>query len=176
MFNKKIKIYVARSMTGRDKATVVEEALKDKKFLEDCEIEVLCPVSAEQVKAEHKPLKSNKRHMDVYWRRDKEMIREAHVIIDATPHLKSEGVSHEIGYGRYYLWRKVIRIFPEGMMPPQSSIAFYEDDYITDDWRDAVMEIYRTHGTYFKRLKWRLDIFNRCLPKAFWHSFLEFLR
>lgn len=176
MFDKKVKIYLARGMTGRNKAEVVAEAQKDRKFLRECEIDVLCPVEVEGVKAENKPLRSTKKHMDEYWSRDKEMVREAHVIVVATPINNSEGVTHELGYGRYHLWKKVIRVFPEGQMPGAESISFYEDDYVTDDWRDAVMEIYRTHGTWFKRFKWRLNIYRRSYLKAVWYKFLEWFR
>lgn len=176
MFNKKVSVYVARGMTGRDKAELVAEATRDREFLERCEINVLCPVTAEGVKSEHRTLRSSKKQMDQYWFRDKAMIREANVVVDATPLLKSEGVSHEIGYGRYFLWKKVVRVFPPGQLPLKSSVAFYEDDYLTDSWTDAVMEIYRTHGTYWKRLKWRLSIINRCLLRAIGLWFLELFR
>lgn len=168
-----IKVYTARGMTGRNKADVVAEAAADKDFLERAGFTVLCPVAAENVKAENKVLNSTKAQMDTYWTRDKEMIREAHLVMDMTPHLKSEGVAHEIGYARYFLWKKVIRVYPLGMLPSNSSVAFYEDDYLTDSLIDAINEALLTHGTPWLRLKWRLKLYNRCLLKAWRYKLQE---
>jgi hypothetical protein len=176
MFDKKIKIYPARAMTNRIKEDVVKDARRDKEFLEKAGIEVLCPVLKEKVAATKTILSSDVKHMQVYWPQDKKMIREAHIIFDMTPQLNSEGVKHEIGYARYHLWKKVIRIYPLGQIPPASSIAAMEDDYLTDNLIDAVGEAYRTHGSYLKRLIWRLGIYKRSWLKAKWYRFLEFLR
>ena len=171
-----ISAYLCRGMTGRDKAEVVKEATEDKEFFEKCGIRINCPVAEEKVKAEHKPLKSTVNHLTKYWRRDKELIRASNVVIDMTPHLNSEGVKHELGYGRYSLWKPVVRIYPEGQLPPKASVAFFEDDYITDSRIDALEYILRVHGTQYKRLKWRLDLLNRCLLKWVWYQVLELFR
>lgn len=171
-----IKIYLARGMSGRSKAEVVKEAKRDKEFLEKAGFKVLCPVLEEGIKAESGEILASIEEMNEHWRRDKAMIREAHVVWDMTPHLKSEGVLHEIGYARYHLWKKVFRIFPAGQLPPPSSIAFYEDDYVTDDLMDAVGELLRAHGTLLKRLNWRLSLYNRCFLKAVWYRLQEWFK
>ncbi len=160
-----ISCYVARAMTGRIKEDVVNEAKQDKEFLEKAGLTVLCPVAEENVKPAQQILLSSKKAMDGYWPRDKAMIREAHVLFDASPHLNSEGVKHELGYGRYCLWKPVVRIFPEGKLPIQSSVARYEDDYICDSLVEAIEYVYRAHGSWFKRVGWRLKMLNRSLPK-----------
>jgi hypothetical protein len=170
MFDKKIKIYVARGMTGRIKEDVVKEAKHDKEFLEKAGIEVLCPVLKEHVQATKAVLQSDLKHMKIFWPTDKLMIQEAHIVLDMTPHLNSEGVKHEIGLCRYGYWKKVIRVYPLGQIPPVSSVAALEDDYLTDDIRDAIIEAYRTHGTWFKRFMWRFRLYKRCILH---HYFLK---
>ncbi len=150
-----INLYLARSMSGRVKEEVVSEAQSDKQFFESAGFKVLCPVIAENVKPTQEKLIASKKAMDQYWPRDKEMIREAHLVLDMTPGLKSEGVSHEIGYARYTLWKPVIRVYEEGKLPIKSSVAWFEDDCIVDDKRLVIEYILRVHGTFYKRLKWR---------------------
>src|SRR6266850_3759357 len=155
-----IKIYLARGMTGRIKENVVKEAQQDKQFLDQAGFNVLCPVTEEKIKAENKVLQSTYQHMVKYWARDKQMIRESNLVFDMTPHLKSEGVAHEVAYARYLLWKPVIRIFPEGQIPPKSSIAHFEDDFICDSLLEAIEYSLRVHGILWKRAKWRLNMIN----------------
>jgi len=165
MFNKKPKIYIARSMTGRDQAEVVLEAKMDKEFFEACGITVLCPVLKEKVKPVHKILQSDKKHMNVYWPADKRMIRECNVLVNRSPHTASQGVIREHGLQRYGYWKPVVSIYPEGQMPPDSAVPFYEDDVVTDSRVMAVEYILRVHGTYWKRLKWRFKMYRRSFLK-----------
>lgn len=169
-----IKIYAARSMTGRVKEHVVAEAKQDKEFLERAGFQVLCPVSAEGVQPTKQVLLSSKKAMDSFWPRDKQMIRESHVVFDMTPSFNSEGVKHELGYARYALWKPVVRIFPIGKLPPRSSVAFYEDDCLCDSLLEAVEYVYRVHGTKLKRFNWRIKMLNRCLLKWLWYQIGEF--
>ncbi len=166
---RRIRIYVARGMTGRPAAEVVAEAKRDKTFLEAAGLEVLDPVSEEGVKPSKKPILSSPAAMNKYWKRDKQMIREADVLLDMSPHLPSMGVIREHGYARYHLWKKTVSVFPFGMLPPAGAVCYHEDDYVTDNILDAVVEIYRTHGSLFKRLKWRLAMYNRCWVKSLLH-------
>lgn len=160
-----IKIYVARAMSGRVKEDVVNDAKKDKEFFEKAGLTVLCPVTEEHVEPTKQVLRASKQAMDRYWNRDKEMIRQAHILFNMSPDQPSLGVIREHGYARYCLWKKVISVFPPGKLPSKAAVCHYEDDYVTDDVMDAVGEAYRTHGTLFKRLKWRLSMLNRCLAK-----------
>lgn len=168
--------YTARGMTGRIKEEVVKEATADKEFLEKAGFKVLCPVISEGVKPTQQVLMSSKKAMDEYWPRDKQMIREAHLVFDMSPHMNSEGVKHELGYARYSLWKPVIRIYPSGKLPPKSSIAHFEDDFICDSLLEAVEYAHRVHGTRKKRLLWRLRLINRCLPKWIKYQLLEWIR
>lgn len=169
-----LKVYPARGMTNRKKDEVVSEATAQKEFLEKAGFIVLCPVAEEKVKAENKPLRSTYEHMVKYWARDKQMIREANLVFDMTPHLNSEGVKHELGYARYSLFKPIVRVFPEGQLPPKASIAHFEDDYVCDSLLEAVEYSLRVHGTFYKRVKWRLAMLNRCLLKWIWYQIREF--
>lgn len=169
-----VKIYTATAMTGLVKEDVVREARERKDFLERAGFTVLDPVIAEGVKPTKEKLHSSKKAMDVFWKRDKEMVREAHVVFDTSPHLNSEGCKHEIGLARYAYWKPVVRIFPTGHLPYKSSIAYYEDDFVCDSLIEAIEYVLRVHGTFYKRLLWRLSMLNRCLPKWIWHQIGEF--
>lgn len=161
-------------MTGRIKEEVVAEAVREKKWLEDAGFEVLCPVVVENVEPTKQTLLSSKKAMTVFWPRDKAMIREANLVFDMTPGMKSEGVAHEIGYSRYALWKPVVRVYPTGKLPPRSSVAYFEDDVVCDSLEEAIEYAYRVHGTFLKRLKWRLDMLNRSFPKWVIHQLQEF--
>lgn len=169
-----LRIYACRGMTGRIKEDVVKEAMVDKEYLEKAGFIVLDPVTSEGVQPTKERLVSSKKAMDDYWPRDKKMIRDAHLIFDMTPHLNSEGCKHEIGYGRYSLWKPIVRIFPKGQLPFKSSIAFYEDDCVVDSLEEAIEYSLRVHGTFWKRLKWRLNLLNRCLPRWVFFQLKEF--
>lgn len=168
-----IKVYVARAMSGRVKEEVVREAKADKEYLEKLGFTVLDPVTSENVEATKDILMSPKEIMDVYWPRDKAMIREAHVVFNMSPHTASLGVMREHGYARYHLWKKTVSVFPAGKAPAEGAIAYYEDDLVTDHILIAALDCLRSHGTFWRRAKWRLTLFARCLPKAIWHHLKE---
>lgn len=168
-----LKVYLAHGMTGRPGTEVVAESEIALKILNDNGIEVLDPVTAEKVKPSEAKINTPYNTLDGYWRRDKEMIREAHALIDLTPDRKSEGVSHEIGYARYHLWKKVIRVYPKGKIPSNLSVAFFEDDYITDSLEEAAKEVIKTHGTWYKRFTWRLKLYLRSWPKSVYYRAME---
>ena len=169
-----IKIYTARAMSGRSMEEVVREAYFDKWLFEKNGIKVLDPVSVEGVKPKKKKLKASKNLMKKYWPRDKAMIREAHVFVDCTPHLKSQGVERESGYARYCLWKPIVRLFPFNQLPAEGSVAYFEDDIITDDLIKAVQLIKDKWGTPKKRIIWRLNLLRRCLWKFILYQLKEF--
>lgn len=168
-----IKVYVARAMTGRIKEDVVREAKADKLYLESLGFTVLDPVTSEGVEETKDILLSTKEVMDVFWPRDKQMIRDAHVVFNMSPHLPSLGVMREHGYARYHLWKKTITVFQHANMPAEGAICYYEDDLVTDTLEKAAQDALRTHGTFWKRCKWRIALYFRCLPKAIWHHLKE---
>ncbi len=163
-------------MSGRNKLDVVAEATAARMFVEFCGHEALCPVTAEEVKAEDATLLATKEQMDTYWYRDKAMIREANVIFDMTPMMNSEGSKHEIGYARYFLWKPVLRVFPYQKLPASSSVAYFEDDSLTEGLNQAINVAEELWGTRWKRFKWRVRLYRRSYLKACWYKLLEWFR
>lgn len=170
-----IKVYMARAMSGLPANEVVAVARAQKEFLEKAGYTVLCPVVAENVKAVKKPIQSTKKLMDTYWARDKQMIREADIVFIMSPDRGSLGCIREYGYARYHLQKKVITVFPEGKLPPEGAVAYYEDDFVTDSLIIAAGEGLRTHGNYLGRLKWKLGVVNKSLLKSILHQTQEWL-
>lgn len=168
-----VKIYLAHGMTGRAGTEVVQESEKALEVFSRYGIQVLDPVTAEKVKPSKKAINTDYKTLDGYWKRDKEMIREAHVLVDITPERKSEGVAHEIGYARYFLWKPVIRVYPKGQVPSNLSVAYFENDFIVDDLDVAARYIDRMYGTWFKRFIWRIQLYRRSWIKASFYKLKE---
>lgn len=171
-----IKIYLARAMTGRVKQDVVEEAKADKEFLEKAGFKVLCPVAEEAVESSNEKLVASKEKMAGYWKRDKEMIRESHILFHMSPHLNSAGAWQEVGYKRYHLQGPVVHIYPQGDLPHSGAIPRLENDYVCDSLLEAVEYTLRMHGTFWKRTKWRLAKLNRCLLKSIKYQAQEWVK
>lgn len=168
-----MKIYTARGMSNRPRKQVYKEAQRDRAMLRSHGITPLCPVEKEQVKNTAGTLLATKEQMDKFWSEDKALIREAHVLFDMTPELKSEGVAHEIGYARYFLFKPIVRVYPEGRMPVASSIAFYEADLVVDSIEEAIKIAKQRWGTVFNRFNWRIKMYRKSLLKAIFHKLGE---
>lgn len=169
-----LKVYTARGMTGRKAIDVYYEAKRDKRYLEKHGFTVLDPVAEEGVRPKKKAIKTTYKQLVKFWNRDKQMIREAHVLFDMTPWLKSEGVSHEIAYARYHLWKPVVRVYNEKYPRPSAgSVAYFEDDLLARDIDHAIYESERKWGTFYRRFVWRVMLYNRCLLKALWYRLKE---
>jgi hypothetical protein len=166
-----MKVYCAKRMTGVPGRQLVAEAKRNKIILEKHGITVLDPVLAEKVKRTYRPLHNGFSTLKKYWFRDKALIQEAHAILDCTPQFNSEGVKHEIGYARYFLWKPVVRIYPD--LGP--SVARIEDDFIAGSLDEAADMMNEKWGTWWKRFKWRLLLVNRCLPKFLWLQLKEWV-
>jgi hypothetical protein len=170
-----IKIYTAAKMTGRDQKEMVENAKRNKRIFEAAGIIVLDPILEEHVKSQSGPLVDKPLNvLKGYWKRDKEMIREAHVIVDTTPEMKSEGASHELGYARYALWKPVVRLYG-AEAKPLSAIVYFEDDLIVHSPEEAAIQIVKYWGTWSRRFVWRFSLFNRCLLRWMWYQLLEWI-
>lgn len=168
-----VKIYQAAKMTGRDRKEMVEMAVRNKKIFEGMGVTVLDPILEEHVK----PLKgilidTPMALLKDYWSRDKEMIRECHVVVDTTPGEKSEGVAHEIGYARYSLWKPIVRMYPT-MDKPASAIVYFEDDLVVHSVEEAAIQINKYWGSFAKRALWRFGLLNRCLLKWCFYQLKE---
>lgn len=168
-----IKVYTACSMTGHKMDEIVERNKHAKKVLESSGITILDPVLAEHIKSENRVLGEKPLNvLKSYWNRDKEMIRESHVLLDITPTDKSEGAEHERAYARYCLWKPIVRVFPIGINP-SNFIPYFEDDLITHSLEEASIQIVKYWGSFAKRAMWRIAMLNRCLLKWIWYQIRE---
>lgn len=158
-----LKAYCARAMTGRLKSVVLEEARQANKYLQVFGITPLDPVTQEGIENVPDVIDAPKDHLQKFWQRDKEMIREAHIVFDFSPKMKSEGVAHEVAYARYFLWKPVIRVYASQAEVPEVSVARIEDDYLAPNFGMAVEYALKNFRTRRQRIAWRLKLLNRCL-------------
>lgn len=162
----KIKIYVAHRMTGRYQDELVQEAALTTRVLTNFGFEVLDPIIEEKIQSVHEVLGSGTvgpHLLEQYWRRDKEMIRDADLLLDYNTHNKSDGAITEIGYTRFGLWKPVIRILPQGGF----AISRLEHDFVTETLVEAVALMVDKFGTYEHLRKWRQAMWDRCFAKWF---------
>ncbi len=145
-------------MSGRDARDVLAESRAAGQALRARGLLPLDPAIDEGVQPGDGILAAPADKLLHYWRRDKALIRSAHVVLDLTGPLKSEGVAAELGYARFHLHRPCVRVWP-GLGP---SIARFEGDAIANDIQEAAWIIKARWGTPWKRLKWQLGLFNRC--------------
>ncbi len=169
-----VKIYQAVKMTGRSAKGVVEQTTRARRLFQSYGIEVLDPVQEEQVEPTAGLIigSAKDKHVDLkkFWKRDKQMIREAHVVVDLTPTAKSEGVLHEIGYARYGLWKPVVRVYDGDI---KTGIQSFEDDALVGSVADAAALIRQKWGTKRKRFAWRASLLWHKLPRFIKHQIGE---
>lgn len=163
-----VKIYLAKRMTGQTGAVLVSEAVHAQAVC-PLDVELFDPVLIEGVAATDAVIGAATGDLKKFWARDKQAIRDAHVVFDMTGPAKSEGVAHEIGYARYNLWKPVVRLYP-GL---GASVARLEDDLIVGSLEEGYALIKKFWGTRTKRILWRLKMLNRCLPKWFYYQLKE---
>lgn len=164
-----LRVYIATAMTGEPQDELVREALRIKKLFKSVEIEVFSPVLEENIELVPSLLENNQFILPSKWSLDKKGMQSCFVFVDTTADKKSEGVSHELGYMRYFLWRPVIRISPRHSN--YFSIASIEDDVIVGSVEDALKLIQERWGTWWKRRKWQWGIYTQCLLRTVWKHF-----
>lgn len=158
-----VKAYLAHKMTGRTGVELVVESAIAQAACVRYGVTALDPVVFEGVEASGQVVSGgDPKVLKKLWKRDKQMIREAHVLIDLTGNLKSEGVLHEIGYARYYLWKPVVRVI-KGYSGP--TISDFEDDGIVGSFSEAAELVQRRWGTWPKRVIWRAKFIPKALVK-----------
>lgn len=167
-----VKAYTAGAMTGLSGAELVARSRRASQILRAYGVVPLDPVAVEGVDPNKPVIMTDDETMERYWRRDKELIREAHVLIDLTPHMKSEGVLHEIGYARYHLWMPIIRVYENGELP-RNAIPKLEDDVVVQTLEEAGRIVRERWGTPWKRFQWRVALYLRCWPRSAYQKLLK---
>lgn len=157
-----IKIYTCQRMTGRYQDDMRVEADMLVRVLANYGFVALNPVIEEKVPYVHEVLPvGDPEVLHRYWRRDKEMIREADVILDYDTQGKSDGTNNEVGYARFCLWKPVVRIWTG----PGGAISKIEDDLIVPSLTEAIQVIFQRWGTYEKLGAWREEMWWRSFNK-----------
>ncbi len=158
--------YVSHAMTGRLASDCIKEAAHTLRIASSYKVKLYDPIIEEGVKNENFIVLNPMKTLKGYWNRDKELLRRAHVLIDYSGPAKSEGVAHEIGYARYFLWKPVIRVY-ENLGP---SVARLEDDVIAHSLEQAFKIAVDRWGTWPKRFMWRLRIVPKGIVKHLWNQ------
>lgn len=162
-----LKIYLAQAMTGHTCRKIVTKAEKATNILESLGFEVWSPVLAEKVPKSNKTLSVlSKEDLLSKWMIDKKVgMQKCHIILDLDGDIKSEGVSIERGYMRWYAWRPTIRVKSPGHV---YSISDIEDDFIASNVKQAGIFIKRRWGTRQKWVMWKLEHILFGIPKLCW--------
>lgn len=159
-----IKSYTCQSMTGRYCDEMIVEARMLERVLGNHGIEILNPVLAELdfIPNEHVTLPNVPPDiLEKFWYMDKQMIRDADILIDYKTHNKSDGSINEVGYNRFCLWKPTIRVW-EG---PGALISRMEHDIIMPSLIEAMELIKDRFGDYEKLKAWRIEMLARSYPK-----------
>jgi hypothetical protein len=168
-----LKAYVAHAITGRTGNELWRESTIAEIVLRRHGIETIDPVVIEGLPRTDEPV-PNRPDSDglEIWRGDEASIRKAHVLIDITPEMKSEGVLWEICYARFLLWKPVIRVYKPGSKPHMATV--FKGDVIAFSLDEAARKIDELWGTWWKRAKWRVCMLGRSLPKFLKYQIGEF--
>lgn len=159
----KVKVYIAQAMAGRMQDEMRRDADMLVRAMENYGFIGLSPVIEEKIPYVHEPLaQTSDEQLRRFWKRDKELLHEADVILDYMSCNKSDGVNNEIGMMRYGLWKPVVRVWPNA---PQYCISQIEHDVIVPHLPEAIEIMKERWGDYEKLGKWRKDLLNRCFGK-----------
>lgn len=162
-----IKIYTACRMTGRFKDELVAEANMLCDALKARGFEPLNPVLEEKVESTHELLAGvDPIVLEHYWRRDKQMIRDADIVLDYQTQNKSDGANKEVGYSRWCLWKPTVRVWDGG----GALISRIEDDLVVPTLQEALDLIESQWGTYEKLGAWREEMGARSFTKWLSHQ------
>jgi hypothetical protein len=170
----KLRAYLAQAMTGYSGYELIQRSKWANGILGQYGIQALDPVVSEGVNPRKKKIQATRKQLAVYWKRDKELIRQAHVVFDLTPDRKSIGVEKELGYARYFLYKPVIRVYSPSTMLTNASIAFFEDDYVAESLHSACRYAVENWGTPWQRLMWRIRLL-KCVPQSVYFKSKEWV-
>lgn len=157
----KPKVYLGVRMTHRFCDELLKESAEVSQKLEKAGFEVLSPVIEEGVPNKHVRLVNTLGRLKGYWKRDKQMLNEAHIMMDYMSQGKSDGVNVEMGYVRFLMWKPLIRIHPT----LGCTISRLEYDCVTDNLEEAIKVMQTKWGTKQKLRIWRLKMLNSSVFK-----------
>lgn len=166
-----VKIYLATPMTGLYCDEIWKKAINDKQVYEREGITVVTPIDGEGIPFQHVKLEDrSEQEMHRVWKqKDKQAIKDTHVLVYECPARWSQGVAHELVLARGVLWKPIVFVGRNA-----GFISREEDDVVAHSHTEAAVAIAQRWGTRRKRILWRLRILNRCLPKWIWDQMKEF--
>lgn len=154
-----VRVYFGQEMTGVKQSVIYQRNAYRTRVFTKYGITVLSPVTEEDVKSSKKKLNQpSQEQLNFYWKKDKWLIRNSHLLVDITGPSKSQGLLHEIGLSRYFYFKPIVRI----MKLKGPSVALEEDDLVMPTVEKAAKFIVQEFGTPWKRLKWKFKLFRRC--------------
>lgn len=167
-----VAVYIACSMTGRDKLEMVHRARRVCEIFREAGITPISPVVEEHVQeTPGKLINNDKERLHGFWKRDKDIIiREAHVVFMDHAEMKSFGMEREYALARGCLWKPTVIYVPIGT---PTSVAQWEDDKIFTSVHEAAKYIVEMWGTKSKRRMWRFKMLLRTLPGWVYRQVLQ---
>lgn len=168
--NTDCKIYLATPMTGLYCDEIWKKAINDSQAYEHEGIEVITPIKGEGIPFDHVKLqdRSEKEMFRVWKKKDKQAIKDVHVLVYECPDRWSQGVAHELILSRGVLWKPTVFVGRAGFITRE------EDDVVAATHQEAAIAVVQRWGTRRKRIIWRLLLLNRCLLGWLWDQFREF--
>lgn len=165
-----VSIYLATPMTGMFCDDIWKKAITDKQVYEQEGINVVTPIDGEGIPFSHTKLtdRSNEEMNRVWKKKDKQAIKDTHVLVYECPTRWSQGVAHELILARGVLWKPTVFIGTAGFITRE------EDDVVAATHQEAAMAVAQRWGSRRKRMLWRLSILNRCLLGWIWDQICEF--
>lgn len=148
-------------MTGRFCDELLKESQDATRQLEEAGFEVLSPVIEEGVPDKHIKLVNTLGRLKAYWKRDKVMLNEAHIMLDFNSQGKSDGVNVEMGYTRFCLWKPLVRIHST----LGCTISRIEYDCVVSTLDEAIEIMKEQWGTKRKLLVWRVRMLYKSIGK-----------
>jgi hypothetical protein len=159
---KRVSIYSAVKMTGRYQDEMRYEAEMLNRVLTNHGFALLSPVLEENIPFVHELLSNVPAELlESHWKRDKQLIREADILLDYCTQNASDGANKELAYARYCLWKPCVRVWKG----PGALISRMEDDIVAPSLTDAMYYIQENWSDYQKLGVWRNAMWARSFPK-----------
>src|SRR5688572_10759811 len=158
--NERVKVYIAQRMSGRMQDEMRKDADMLVRALDNHGFIGLSPVIEESIPYVHEPLEqTSEEQLLRFWRRDKELLKDADLLLDYMSCNQSDGVSKEIGLMRFCYWKPVLRVWPNA---PKINISQIEDDVIVPTLVEALAVMKARWGDYESLGEWRKAMLDRC--------------
>lgn len=162
-----IKVYGAMKMTGLTAKEVDDTVKRAEIAFKQFNIELISPWYWER--SHYKPtdkIMAKPGDLVKFWKRDKQAIEDAHIVVDLDGDRFSKGTSAETGFQRYGLMRPVVYVDTG-----YHSVRVLEGDMVVPSVEEAASLISQMWSTRIQRILWRLT--NVWTPKKVWKRIIR---